>query len=85
MSAASIPKKDLDDYLNSREAATYLRIFKSDGITPCSQTIRNLVNLKKLKGYKPYGEKLLLKKSELKNKIESSRTDLINAYFNLRR
>lgn len=59
------------DWLSVLEAASYLRILRNDG-SPCVERIRNLVNLGKIPFYKPFG-RLLFKRSELKNFIESSR------------
>ncbi len=76
--------EDLDDYLNTTEAAIYLRIFKSDRVTPCTQTIRNLLSSKKIRGYKPFGS-ILFKKSELQYQIECSRIGNQNGNFKVRR
>lgn len=62
---------DGSDWLGASEAALYLRILRRDG-TPCVERIRNLVNQGKIPFYKPFG-RLLFKKSELKQLIESSR------------
>lgn len=62
---------DDSDWMNVVEAAFYLRILSKDG-SPCVARIRNLVNQGRIPFYKPYG-RLLFKKSELKNLIESSR------------
>ena len=62
---------DDSDWMNAIEAALYLRIFRNDG-SPCVERIRNLVNQGKIPFYKPFG-RLLFKRSELKNFVESSR------------
>jgi excisionase family DNA binding protein len=59
------------DWMNTEEAASYLRIFRKDG-SPCVERVRNLVNQGRIPFYKPYG-RLLFKRSELKKFIESSR------------
>lgn len=59
------------DWLSIREAAIYLRVFRSDG-SPCVERIRNLANRGRIPFYKPFG-RLLFNKSELKSLIESSR------------
>lgn len=59
------------DWLSAKEAAIYLRIFRKDG-SPCVERLRNLVNQRKVPFYKPFG-RLLFKRAELKNLIESSR------------
>ena len=63
---------DSSDFFSGSEAARYLRIFRKDGITPCVERLRNLVNQGRIPFYKPFG-RLLFKKSELKALIESSR------------
>ena len=79
-----LKEDDLSEYLNTLEAAIFLRIFKKDRVTPCTQTIRNMLNSKKLKGYKPFGS-LLFKKSELQNQIECSRIGYQNGNHKVRR
>lgn len=59
------------DWLNSKEAAAYLRMLREDG-SPCVEMLRNLVYKGKVPFYKPF-ERLLFKKSELKRLVESSR------------
>ena len=59
------------DWLNINEAANYLRIIKKDG-SPCAQSLRNLVNKKRIPYYKPYG-RLLFKKDDLKRLVETTR------------
>lgn len=61
-----------EDWLNVAEVARRLRIFRKDGITPCVERIRNLVHMGKIPFYKPFG-RLLFKKSEIDQLIESSR------------
>lgn len=62
---------DRAKWLNTSEAATYLRIFRRDG-TPCVERLRNLVNQGRIPFYKPFG-RLLFKKSELDQLITSSK------------
>lgn len=59
------------DWLNTIEAATYLRIFRKDG-KPCVERLRNLSSQGRIPSYKPFG-KLLFKRSELQKIIEASR------------
>jgi hypothetical protein len=74
---STLDKKDIlcdfstSDWLNATEAALYLRLFRENG-SPCVERIRNLVNQGRIPFYKPFG-RLLFKKSDLKNLIESSR------------
>ena len=60
------------DWLNCLEATLYLRIFRRDGITPCVERLRNLVNLGKIPFYKPFG-RLLFKRTELEQLVVSSK------------
>ena len=59
------------DWLTVMEAAFYLRMQSRDG-SPCAQRVRNLVCQGRLPYYKPFG-RLLFKRSELRQLIESSR------------
>jgi excisionase family DNA binding protein len=69
---------DSADWLNSEEAAEYLRILKKDG-SPCVMRLRNLVSQGRLPFYKPFG-RLLFKRSELAKLIETSRQGVLNVY-----
>ena len=60
------------EWLNTYEAARYLRILKKDGATPCIKSLRNLVLQRRIPSYKPFG-RLLFKRSELQRFIESKR------------
>lgn len=59
------------DWLCATEAALYLKMLSRDG-KPCVQRVRNLVCQGRLPFYKPFG-RLLFKRSELRQLIESSR------------
>jgi len=59
------------DWLNSTEAALYLRLFRKDG-SPCVERIRNLVHQGRIPFYKPFG-KLMFKRIELNRLVENTR------------
>lgn len=59
------------DWMSADEAALYLRILRRDG-SPCVERVRNLVSAKRIPFYKPFG-RLLFKRSELKDLVESSK------------
>ena len=66
------PKTDTkNEWLNSKEAAEYLRLVRADG-TPDPFRIRTLVHQGRLPFYKPFG-RLIFLKSELKSIVEKSR------------
>lgn len=67
------------EWLNSKEAAEYLRIFRKKDGKPCAESIRNLTNQGKLPYYKPFG-KLLFSRSELKKIVERSGIGTIRGY-----
>lgn len=57
-------------WLNSKEAAIYLRLFRDNG-TPCVESLRNLVHQRKLPFYK-LGGRLRFKRIELDKLLEAS-------------
>lgn len=59
------------DWLNSEEAAIYLRLLTKKG-QPCKERLRNLVNKGRVPFYKPFG-RLMFRRSELQKLIETSR------------
>ncbi len=59
------------EWLNAVEAAVYLRLFKRN-VTPSVESLRNLVCQKRIPSYKPWG-RLMFKRTELQNFIETSR------------
>jgi hypothetical protein len=65
------------EWMNAREAARYLRIFRKDG-EPCTARVRNLVNQGRIPFYKPYG-RLLFKRSELRQLVANSKKGVFNA------
>lgn len=59
------------DWLNTEEAAVYLRLLTKKG-QPCKERLRNLVNKGRIPFYKPFG-RLMFRRSELQKLIETSR------------
>lgn len=59
------------DWLNTEEAAIYLRLLTKKG-HPCKERLRNLVNKGRVPFYKPFG-RLMFRRSELQKLIETSR------------
>lgn len=59
------------DWLNTEEAAIYLRLLTKKG-QPCKERLRNLVNKGRIPFYKPFG-RLMFRRSELQKLIETSR------------
>lgn len=63
------------DWLNTEEAAVYLRLLTKKG-QPCKERLRNLVNKGRIPFYKPFG-RLMFRRSELQTIIETSRQGLM--------
>lgn len=63
------------DWLNTEEAAVYLRLLTRTG-EPCKERLRNLVNKGRIPFYKPFG-RLMFRRSELQTIIETSRQGLM--------
>lgn len=59
------------DWLNSTEAARYLRLLSRNG-QPCLNMLRNLVHQGRIPFYKPFG-RLIFKRTELEKFIVTSR------------
>jgi hypothetical protein len=66
------------EWLNSSEAATYLRLLTRSG-QPCMHRLRNLVCKGKLPFYKPFG-RLMFKRTELEKLIVTSRQGIHNGH-----